>query len=428
MKKQINILNDTILSLGSKAVGMILFMATDIMIARFLSTESYDEWSFFYAIITMCYWLVWFGINESVRVFVAKERKNIKRQNSNIRIGMKLRLLISGLFLLLFTIASIVFIFVGPSKNLRYPHLKELFVCGSLLCFANSLLEYFKAVFIGLVKFKNIFILTLAEFGGYFIFGVGCLVISKNIIGLGIGYIIAIWNAALIGSILLKKYLRESKCQYADSEYEKTIRWSIFKYAMPIFVVSIGSLLLTEMDSLMLGVMSETGEIGAYSIAKSLMGKLTHVNLAICTSTMTVFAVLTKENVNRMRKTFHKIMLGNVAVMLLICVAVLLFGPYVVRILYGVEYSKSGIVIIYLIPYYCGYAITIFMSALLDYQEKAKQRVPIYFAMILLNFILNMLFIPRYGAIGAAIATDFSLLPYLVGLIFLSQKVFKEKE
>lgn len=68
MKKQINILNDTILSLGSKAVGMILFMATDIMIARFLSTESYDEWSFFYAIITMCYWLVWFGINESVRV------------------------------------------------------------------------------------------------------------------------------------------------------------------------------------------------------------------------------------------------------------------------------------------------------------------------------------------------------------------------
>ena len=170
MKKQINILNDTILSLGSKAVGMILFMATDIMIARFLSTESYDEWSFFYAIITMCYWLV-----------------------------------------------------------------------------------------------------TLAEFGGYFIFGVGCLVISKNIIGLGIGYIIAIWNAALIGSILLKKYLRESKCQYADSEYEKTIRWSIFKYAMPIFVVSIGSLLLTEMDSLMLGVMSETGEIGAYSIAKSLI-------------------------------------------------------------------------------------------------------------------------------------------------------------
>lgn len=151
MKKQINILNDTILSLGSKAVGMILFMATDIMIARFLSTESYDEWSFFYAIITMCYWLVWFGINESVRVFVAKERKNIKRQNSNIRIGMKLRLLISGLFLLLFTIASIVFIFVEPSKNLRYPHLKELFVCGSLLCFANSLLEYFKAVFIGLV-------------------------------------------------------------------------------------------------------------------------------------------------------------------------------------------------------------------------------------------------------------------------------------
>ena len=62
------------------------------------------------------------------------------------------------------------------------------------------------------------------------------------------------------------------------------------------------------------------------------MGKLTHVNLAICTSTMTVFAVLTKENVNRMRKTFHKIMLGNVAVMLLICVAVLLFGPYVIRI------------------------------------------------------------------------------------------------
>ena len=77
MKKQINILNDTILSLGSKAVGMILFMATDIMIARFLSTESYDEWSFFYAIITMCYWLVWFGINE--------DRKSTRLNSSHSR-------------------------------------------------------------------------------------------------------------------------------------------------------------------------------------------------------------------------------------------------------------------------------------------------------------------------------------------------------
>lgn len=61
MKKQINILNDTILSLGSKAVGMILFMATDIMIARFLSTESYDEWKFllcdyYYVIMVSLVW------------------------------------------------------------------------------------------------------------------------------------------------------------------------------------------------------------------------------------------------------------------------------------------------------------------------------------------------------------------------------------
>ena len=132
------------------------------------------------------------------------------------------------------------------AKHKRLPHTNSSFKCGYLkFLLGSTKINTILAIVNNnknnpLISKRNFIPIRILLF---------CLLIfflslaTKNIIGLGIGYVIAIWNAALIGSILLKKYLRESKCQYADSEYEKTIKWSIFKYAMPIFIVSIGSLL-----------------------------------------------------------------------------------------------------------------------------------------------------------------------------------------
>lgn len=46
--------------------------------------------------------------------------------------------------------------------------------------------------------------------------------------------------------------------------------------------------------------------------------------------------------------------------------------------------------------------------------------------MLITNFVLNYLLIPRYGSLGAAIATDVAILPYFVLLFIAVNKEFNK--
>lgn len=420
-------LSNTILSFSSKLIGMVIFLCTDIVIARLLSKDNYGEWSFYYSVVSMCFWLVWFGINEAAKVFVAKTSEDTISQNNTIIAALKLRCIVSFIWIIILLL--VWWLGNGYISNyfVKYPNLTSLLLSGVFLSFFNSISEFFKAVYIGLIRFRYIFVITIVEFCGNFLFGIGLLYITGAVVGLGWGYVIAAFCTNIWGSYLLKKYLKKNSYEALGKTYTNKKMKAIFHYAMPLFVVSIGALLLTEVDVFMLGVMREGAETGIYSIAKNLMGKVTHINLAICTSTMTAFAVINESNILNKKFHFIKIMKINMVLSLVISLGIYIFAPLIVTILYGAQYEMVGAVIRYLIPYYIFFSVTIFMAALVDYQGMANKRIFSYFLMIFLNVLLNYLLIPKYGAVGAAIATDISMIPYVVGLVYLSIKVFLQK-
>jgi O-antigen/teichoic acid export membrane protein len=143
---------------------------------------------------------------------------------------------------------------------------------------------------------------------------------------------------------------------------------------------------------------------------------------------MTAFAVITPENLREKRARFRRVLLTNLGVTLSVCLVFFAFGRQAVRLIYGDGFRASGTVLIALIPYYFQYSVSLFYSLLLDYHGKAYARSLFYFLMVVLDFVLNYLLIPKYGATGAAVATSVSLLPYLIALIFLSRNLFIEIE
>ncbi|MDL2325372.1 flippase [Ruminococcaceae bacterium OttesenSCG-928-A16] len=422
--KTVHLYGDTLLSLSSKAIAMVLFLCTDIAIARLLENDGYGEWSFFYSIVSMCFWVVWFGVNSSTKVYVARESECRKRQSSCIVVGLQLRIVFSFIFLL-------VLLLVGQlaASSLGYPekysHLKTLFFIGGFLCFFNSFSEFFKDLYIGLVNFKNIFFMSIIEFGSNLFLGVGLLLFTKSVLGLAWGYVFAALFTCSFGFIALHFYFKKNGKKRAGKAYEKEMRSKIFKYALPILALSFGALILTEMDVFMLGIMNTPTETGLYSIAKSLVSKATHINLAICTSTMTAFAIITPENSAEKKQLYNKIMLTNGLLSILISALLFIFGPFAIQLLYGAQYQEAGIVLRALVPYYFIFSVSVFIGTFLDYQGKAKQRMASYFVMVALNLVLNYLFIPAYGATGAAIATCISMVPYLVSTALSAQKVFR---
>lgn len=414
---------NTILSLTSKGISMILYMLTDIIIVRLLSISEYGEWSFFFSLISMFYWITWFGINTSTRVFVAKHTSNKKIRNTFIRAALAVRLITSTIISLIFLLNSSLLAncFGYPDK---YPNLNRLLLIGCILMFFNSMLEFFKELNIGLINFINICYLSLIEYGGYLVFGVAGVVLWKNNFGLEIGYIFTSCLTASVGFIFMVKYFRKSY------EYDKNIikicMKEVFTYALPIMVSSIGTMILTEMDTFMLGLLTNSEQIAIYSVAKKLCSKATHVNLAISASTMTAFVILNKANIKSKVNEFKKIMLINAFISIGIALVFIVFGDIIINILYSSKYKHSVYILYILTPYYVLSSFAKFFETFLDYQKKAKIRGIFCIITVVVNLILNYYLIPLFGAKGAAIATVISMLPYSVFLVISTITVFRQ--
>ena len=150
------------------------------------------------------------------------------------------------------------------------------------------------------------------------------------------------------------------------------------------------------------------------------------MNLALSTSMMPVFANITVENVKAKKEQFKKVMFCNAAVTFGITIFLALLGNFAIRILYGEKYLFAAKVLYFLLPYYVMSSFSKFLVLFLDYQNKAKVRSIVFFMTIVFDIILNAVLIPGFGAVGASVATDLALTPYLVFLFLEAGIIFKE--
>lgn len=414
---------NSVYSLLAKAVTMIFFFLFDILCARILDTDAYGEWVHFYAIITIVYSVVWFGVNVSGKIFIAKSEDEKKMEIFSSALVLRFFVSILLTFIYGLTITAMWRLQIVNAD--KYAHLPQLLLLGSGIIFLNSFSEFFKETFVGLIDFKNLLIISSCEYGGYLIFGLIGLLISKNVYSIVYGFFLSLTLTASVGfGIVIKKYHLEKK--HFRKEIINTESRKIFQYAKYIALSGIGSILLTEIDTFMLGYFREGYDTAVYSIAKQISSKAIHVNLALSASMMPVFASITAENVRARKVQFKKVMLCNGFVTFGITSCFLLLGKFVVQMLYGEKYLFAATVLYFLLPFYVISSFSKFLVLFLDYQNKAKVRSIVFFLTIVFDIVLNALFIPKFGAIGASVATDIALVPYLLFLFAEAEIIFKE--
>ncbi len=410
---------NTVLNLLTKASEAVLYFATDIMAANLLDEKTYGEWCFFYAIATMVFLAISFGINHSTRIKVARETENTDKQSAYIFAGFRLRITVS---LIIFALILIAGCFFAPVLGYpqKYPHLKGMFIMGAVLCLMNSFSEFYKAVYIGMQKFEYVFYTGLLEFGGFFVFGIGLLAIFGNVYALEAGYITALGLVSVLGVCFLRKK-QASKDRFSNER--KEMRNEILSDALPFLITSCGTLVFAEIDTFMIGALSTAEDVGAYSIAKNLVSKSTHVNYAICMATMAALAYIGAGNLDQKKKLFKKLLKLNMAVAVFITAGLFLVGPFAIIILY--KNAAAGTIIKYLSVYFFIYVVNSFFSIFLDYQGKVKIRSVVFLASMLFNVLLNGLLIPKWGAVGAAVATCISMMPYDLFIILYTMAIFR---
>lgn len=402
---------------ASKCVAMLAFLITDMCIARALGKTQYGEWAFFYAIITTAFYLCWFGIDQSSKVFVSKERE-LSKQKEVVNASLVCRILFSTVFAVVFFLIRkpVAEILGYPEK---YENLFMLLSIGVIIVFGNSIVEYAKQLHMGLAKFKNFFVCNVLEFLAVMIFVVAGVIIKNDVISVAKGYALGYVVAAGVALVLILK-------SYMQRGVNFVICHSVFKYALPLALLGMGGLIMAEMDTFMLGIMSTSEQVAVYAIGKSLTSKVSQVNYSITCGTIQEFSNINANDFADKRKKFGKVVKVNLIVTSVICMGFILFSPLAIKIIYGSQYEETASIIWALLPYYFCLSISNLYSNFLDFQRKAKQRLACYVGTIVINLVLNYCMIPMYGAYGAAIASGIALIPYTILLIVLSNRVFEQ--
>ncbi len=386
---------------AGKGIAMLSFFVLDILIAKLLGYAFYNEWNFAFAIITGFRWIARFGIDSAGKSFVASSKEN---STDYIAAAMDLQMIMSVLFVVLTEgILLITYAVFYPFP--QYEHLRAILGAGILYAGIYALFSTLKECFVGMVEFKKVFILTALEYMGYLILGVAGMYLW-GIYGLITAFVLSLIVAIARGSTLKPRALIHFKERHV-------LRTEIFHYAKYIAFANVGDVILTEMDSLMLGFM-RSNEVGIYAVGKNLIAKATNIPLIICVSCMTSFAVIERGNAVEKERKFRVILKKNAILVGAMCVLFLIFGKFYVDFFYGDQYTNSFFVICILLIYLFLYSLSMYQATFLNYQKQGKWILISQIVLIGTNLILNILFISRYGAIGAAIATGMAMMPSCV--------------
>lgn len=411
------LLKETSWSFAAKGVAFVLFIALNVFLARALGPEDFGRWSFFLSIITVFFLLSYFGINASSQKYAAQynQTSNLK---SVIASSFRLRIVFSLLFSLLLLVVH------RPlAALLGRPDLELLFLYAVPFVFLSGVTEYLKSVFQGLHRIKYNFIVNLQEYGLKLALVILFLGFSGTLLSIVGAFTLALLITSVTGLYLL--YMRYYRIFDESRPVSKGVDFTadIFKYSLPLFIISIGFLIATEVDTIMLGLLSTDTEVGVYAVAKQIIVKIPHISLAIAMGTMPVFAKLNESNRERLEKLFDKLLKVNALVIGPIAMAILVLSGYLVPLIFGAGYSAAVLPLQILVVYLLCTTFSTSLGSFLNYRGLATKRAINMSVMIFLNIILNLLLIPQHGAVGAAIGTSVSFVPYLLLNWFEVRKV-----
>ena len=205
--------------------------------------------------------------------------------------------------------------------------------------------------------------------------------------------------------VLLKRVSGVSNDQIIKAKFDS----SLLKFSYPLMFVTILQTFMHWMDILMLGYFTDATTVGLYHPAARTAGLLQALLLSFLSIYAPMMAQFHSEGDRKKMDNTYKL----VSRWLLMCAipisAIFIIFPGKVLLLFGPEYLPSAKILVILT--WATFIQAIFGAAGPTLSMSGHTKLVLWntIGAFLLNFGLNIFLIPRYGIIGAAIATLISL-------------------
>jgi O-antigen/teichoic acid export membrane protein len=396
------------LLLSGTLFSIAINLFSQLLAVRLLATNEFGAWAYALSIVTLCQVVVRLGLNDAVPRFVPiyHEHRDYQRMFGTIVLAFG-------------TVLASGFVIVGALR--AFPQILHLLTNGkgpvSLLLVAVFIvpIDAVDGMLMGLfASFSSPYaICARKHVVGPVLKLVAVLILlvfGRSAMVLAYGYVIGLAAGVLVFTAVLIRQLRRKGVLACWPRHIKVPVREIFSFSLPMMTTDLVLLANQSLPVLLLGYLYDLKMVAMYRVVLPAAG----INMLV----MTAFTSLYMPTASRLlarddRAGINRLYWHTAAWMTVlsfpIFAATCCFARPLTVALYGARYAESSAVLALLSFGYYFNVVLGFNGLTLKVLGKVRYVVLINIAATVSNLAFSFLLIPRYGALGAAIAAAGSM-------------------
>ena len=404
----INLKKNILMGGSFRAIIMVFSFFSSLITARYLGVELKGEYNYLITLGSFLWTLLDLGIYRSYPYLIRKFPNKINNLFKWATLTFIIEIVVlssTGLLLINFW-----------SKVLSYnfkPIYMLLFI--GYMTFSKYFMQL-ESIFMGMDRIVDQSIGDLLYGGLTFLLFLIGFIFLHNVDRLAV-ILVGMVIAMGIGiAYFIKQY---NKVDFAKNLDLKFI-YSAYSFGIRVFLSSIIIMLLIRVDIILIKKMLGFREVGIYSIAAHIVDML-QVASNLVGGYLFVKLSDTEDDFTKWQ-LMKKIMMLFGAFLTVANLAFVLLGKFLLRILYGIDFVPAYGVYLWLVPASYGLSFGSFFNNYLNSKGFPPITILIPAISLGLNIGLNLLMIPRWGLIGAAIASGIAYLLWFFLIIIYEQR------
>lgn len=398
----IKYLSNTSWLVVEKIFGMVISFLVGIYVVRYLGPEKFGVLSYSQSFVGLFVPIVNLGIDSIVIREMIKNESKIE-----VLLGTSLIIKSIGCFLA-WMIIGLILIF-NYEYDVIANQLIVIIAIGLFFQNLNVIDFYFQAKVASKYSVKVRMSTTI-------LFSSVKLVLVANSVSLVWFAVMISMNNIVVGLLFLVAYQIANK-SVLKWRFSMTVAKSILKDCWPLLFSGLLVVLYLRIDQVMLKNMTSSYEVGIYAVAVRISELWYFIPVLITQSVFPAIINSRELSIALYRKRMQKLYDLMTLLSLLIGIIITIGSKYIVEVLFGNAYAGADVVIV--IHIWSGVAVFygVAQAKWIIAENMQRKTIFIQSSGAVINIAFNLLFIPRWGAKGAALAT---LLSYTLNTLIVS--------
>jgi O-antigen/teichoic acid export membrane protein len=387
------------------SVGRGIFFLSQVMIARLLGVEAFGLYALGFAAIKMCEIIAKLGLNTGGLRFVSIYRDESASKVKGVLISATGISFVSGIF-----VGTILYFFSGfaaqeifhkpdLAETLRLFALSIPFLAGMTVI--STLLQGFHTA-----KY-TVYTRDLIQPSAYLFLILIFYHVNLGLKGMIYAFTLSYFIAFITGFLFLRKLFPPFFKIDIKPAYEFK---NLILYSVPLLFIGFLNYFISWLGTLMLGFYSTTREVGIYRAASQVPFIMPFFLTAASSLYAPLVAVLYDKGQLQRLANIYKTTTRWITYVTGPIFILILLAPKEIMMIFGKEFTETGSIVLIIVSF--GQFINcVAGGAGYNLIMTGRQNIQLLVSMIsvLLNVCLNIILIPRYGSIGAAIANSASI-------------------